>query len=51
MRANQRPSIYTEPGTPPTRTALAAAALAEPLGEALPDGRAGLLGDLKQEDP
>ena len=32
-----------------TRTALAAAALAEPLGEALPDGRAGLLGDLQQE--
>jgi hypothetical protein len=25
--------------------------LAEPLGEALPDGRAGLLGDLKQEGP
>jgi hypothetical protein len=34
-----------------TRTALAAAALAEPLGEALPDGRAGLLGDLQQEGP
>jgi hypothetical protein len=32
-----------------TRTALAAAALAEPLGEALPDGRAGLLGDLQQK--
>jgi hypothetical protein len=34
-----------------TRTALAAAAPAEPLGEALPDGRAGLLGDLQQEGP
>jgi hypothetical protein len=34
-----------------TRTALAAAALAEPLGKALPDGRAGLLGDLQQEGP
>jgi hypothetical protein len=34
-----------------TRTALAAAALMEPLGEALPDGRAGLLGDLQQEGP
>jgi hypothetical protein len=34
-----------------TRTALAAAALAEPLGEALPDGRASLLGDLQQEGP
>jgi hypothetical protein len=34
-----------------TRTALAAAALAEPLGEALPDGRAGLLGNLQQEGP
>src|ERR1041384_1514725 len=34
-----------------TRTAFAAAALAEPLGEALPDGRAGLLGDLQQEGP
>jgi hypothetical protein len=33
------------------RTALAAAALAEPLGEALPDGRASLLGDLQQEGP
>jgi hypothetical protein len=34
-----------------TRTALAAATPAEPLGEALPDGRAGLLGDLQQEGP
>src|SRR4029450_1786377 len=34
-----------------TRTALAAAALAEPLGEAPPDRRAGLLGDLQQEGP
>jgi hypothetical protein len=34
-----------------TRTVLAAAALAEPLGEALPDGRAGLLGNLQQEGP
>jgi hypothetical protein len=43
-RVSQRPSAST-------RTALAAAALAEPLGEALPDGRAGLLGDLQQEGP
>ena len=38
-------------GSASTRTALAAAALVEPLGEALPDGRAGLLGDLQQEGP